>query len=249
MNFSVTFLIVLTATIVPSCIKIDELKDTGVSYATIESDYPDTTGIVWEEIGSAKEILNISEQLVYLSRGDNPIPAEKWDDFKLRLPWAKNIDRFLLFDKTYFYRSVGRPADCEYCETVIEYKGYTWTKLAEIIGVSYIPEGVEDDGPEPGHLFVQTINKCQLVYFEAGRTVYDLTDNQGNTYIMHATETGTPTTEVELPEGWSISTRVLLEPFVLAPFGGGDDCYFNIVRDHLGQGYHQYEYSGATFPE
>jgi len=248
MKFNYTILIVFILFVYTACINIAELEDTGLSYSTIESNYPDTTDIVWEEIGFAKEIINISEQFVFLSRGDNPIPANEWDDFKLTFPWFKNIDRNLMFDKTYFYRSIGRPVDCEYCEVVIEQKGYTWTKLAEIIGVSYVPKGVVDDGPGPGHLFIQTINKCQLVYFDAGRTVYDLADNQGNVYIMHATETGNPTAEVELPEGWSISTRVLSEAFILAPFGGGDDCYFNIVRDHLGQGYHQYKYSSLKFP-
>ena len=36
---------------------------------------------------------------------------------------------------------------------------------------------------------------------------------------------------------------------VILPFGKGEDYYFNIVGDHLGQGYHQYKYANAYYPE
>jgi len=41
----------------------------------------------------------------------------------------------------------------------------------------------------------------------------------------------------------------LQEPLFILPFGKGDDCYFNIVGDHLGQGYNQYKYANEYYPE
>ena len=52
---------------------------------------------------------------------------------------------------------------------------------------------------------------------------------------MHATETGEPNLDVILPKGWTINKVNLQEPLVILPFGKGEDCYFNIVGDHLGQ--------------
>ncbi|MEI8093734.1 MAG: hypothetical protein WCG80_05940 [Spirochaetales bacterium] len=47
--------------------------------------------------------------------------------------------------------------------------------------------------------------------------IYRLTDGQGNAYVMHATETGTPNLNVTLPAGWSLEKvelagRVLQHP-------------------------------------
>ena len=40
----------------------------------------------------------------------------------------------------------------------------------------------------------------------------------------------------------------LKEPLIVLPFGDKEDCYFNIVGDHLGQGFHQYKYADEYFP-
>lgn len=70
-----------------------------------------------------------------------------------------------------------------------------------------------------------------------------MSDGKGNLYVMHATESGSPTTDVSLPSGWNIQKITITSPLIITPFGGGDECYFNIVGDHLGQGYHQYVYA------
>ena len=101
--------------------------------------------------------------------------------------------------------------------------------------------------PEEGYLVVKIIKKCQMLRFE--NKIYQLTDNKGNYYVMHATETGKPNLDVILPKGWTIKKVALQEPLVILPFGKGEDCYFNIVGDHLGQGYHQYKYANAYYPE
>lgn len=78
-------------------------------------------------------------------------------------------------------------------------------------------------------------------------SIYQLTDNKGNYYVMHATETGKPDTTVNLPIGWSLKKVILNEPLIISPFGGGNECYYNIVGDHLGQGYHQYIFADKFY--
>ena len=67
--------------------------------------------------------------------------------------------------------------------------------------------------------------------------------------MMHATETGKPSLNVVLPEGFTVEKIKLNEPLIIVPFGDKEDCYFNIVGDHLGQGYHQYSYAGESYPQ
>jgi hypothetical protein len=78
--------------------------------------------------------------------------------------------------------------------------------------------------------------------------IYQLSDDKGNLYVMHATETGTPNLDVVLPEGFSLKKVKLDAPLAILPFGDKEDCYFNIVGDHLGQGYHQYKYADDFYP-
>jgi hypothetical protein len=79
-------------------------------------------------------------------------------------------------------------------------------------------------------------------------SIFQLSDNKGNFYVMHATETEKPDTSVILPLGWSIKQVFLKEPLIISPFGGGNECYYNIVGDHLGQGYHQYIFADSVYP-
>ena len=75
-----------------------------------------------------------------------------------------------------------------------------------------------------------------------------MSDDKGNLYVMHTTETGTRDLNVVLPKGFKIQKVTLKEPLIIIPFGEKEDCYFNIVGDHLGQGYHQYAYAGEYYP-
>jgi hypothetical protein len=65
---------------------------------------------------------------------------------------------------------------------------------------------------------------------------------------MHATETGKADTTATLPSGWTLKKLILKEPLSISPFGGGNECYYNIVGDNLGQGYHQYIFSDKFYP-
>lgn len=66
--------------------------------------------------------------------------------------------------------------------------------------------------------------------------------------VMHATETGEVDFSVDLPDGWELAEVTLEEPLVVTPFGGGDECFHNVLRDNAGQGYHQYVFTSSTYP-
>ena len=229
-----------------SC-SFDTVKESGIKYPTKPAfELPSNT--LFQEVEFATELINIKEKLVVIGIGDNSIPRDKWEDFKPRLPWQKNIDRHILIDKTAFLRSPDALSDClnSDCKTQIEYKGYSWTKLASPLAVDFIPSKTNLLKPEKGHLVVKVIKKCQLVVFE--NEIYQMSDGKGNLYAMHATETGTPNLNVVLPKGYTIQKVTLEEPLIIIPFGEKEDCYFNIVGDHLGQGYHQYQYANDFYP-
>lgn len=229
-----------------ACLSIDTIEESGISYLTLPSELPDD--LLWAQIGSAKELINVRKKIVIVSGGSNPADIDEWENFRSGFPWRKNIDRNLLFDSTYFYRSPGIASDCTVCISEVEYKKHSWVKLAQIVGVTFIPEKTSILKPDEGHLVVKTIEKCQSILYLKGKEVFELSDDKGNSYIMHATEKSNPNLDVVLPEGWLLESRILEEDLVIGPFGGGDFCYYNILGDHLGQGYHQVEYSDEIFP-
>ena len=241
-SYSLTILIVV---LFQSC-GLPTSKQVGLRFSTEKSKLPDS--LSWREIGFAKELINQKEKIVVISGGTNPIPGDKWTDFKPSFPYAKNIDRHLLFQKTCFYRSPNTNLDCRgsECITQREYKGYTWVELAEPICVDFIPDKTDLLKPAKGHLTIKTIKKCQALIFKD--SIYQLTDNRGNYYVMHAFENNKPDTSVVLPKGWTLKKVYIKEPLIVSPFGGGNNCYFNIVGDHLGQGYHQYVFADKIYP-
>ncbi len=224
------------------------LEEAGLRYRTTQA-IPIPDDVDWGSIGFAKELIHQPESMVVVDGGPNPVPDQEWDDFKPRFPWSKNIDRNILFQKTFFIRSPYAPMDCSgsNCLIIREYKDYTWLELAQPAAVDYIPGETNFLKPDPGYLVVKVIRKCQFLQFEDG--FYRLTDGRGNFYAMHATETGEPTTEVVLPPGWTVKRIDFVQPLTLSPFGSDGECYFNMVGDHLGQGYHQYIYAAETYPE
>ena len=70
------------------------------------------------------------------------------------------------------------------------------------MAIDFIPSKTDILKPEEGYLVVKVIKKCQLLRFE--NEIYQLTDNKGNFYAMHATETGMPDLDVTLPKGWTL---------------------------------------------
>jgi hypothetical protein len=238
-------LLVLTAHLFQSC-GLKTAKEIGLNFSTEKSKLPDT--LIWKKIGFAKELINQKELMVVISGGSNPIPLEIWDDFKPTLPYTKNLDRHLLFQQTAFYRSPNTDVNCKDGDCIIqrEYKNYTWVEMAKPICVDFVGGKTDMLKPEKGHLVIKTIQKCQTVLFTD--SIFQLTDNKGNYYVMHATETGKPDTTVILPSGWRLKKEKLKEPLIISPFGGGNECYYNILGDHLGQGYHQYIFAQTMYP-
>jgi len=240
------FFIFITILFLKSC-GFDSVEEAGIKYPTTPA-FELPSNIEWMKVGHANELINVKENLVVISGGDNEIPKELWEDFKPRLPWQKNINRNLLIDKTVFLRSPNAPSDCtgEDCLEYIDYKDYSWIELANPLAVDYIPSKTDMLKPAEGHLVVKVIKKCQVVAFE--NEIYQMSDDKGNKYVMHATETDTPNWNVVLPRGFKLEKVKLDEPLIIVPFGDKEDCYFNIVGDHLGQGFHQFEYADKFYP-
>ena len=245
MKGNIYLMVFISALVLTSC-GLKSSEEVGLRFSTEKSKLPDTLN--WKKIGFAKELLNQKEMIVVISGGTNPIPSEKWDDFKPSFPYRKNIDRYLLFQQTAFYRSPNTDINCNDadCIKLRKYKNYTWVEMAKPIYVDFVGGETDILKPEKGHLVIKTIQKCQTVMFID--SIFQLTDNKGNYYVMHATESGKPNTTAVLPDGWTLKKVILKEPLIISPFGGGNECYYNIVGDNLGQGYHQYIFSDKYYP-
>jgi hypothetical protein len=230
-------------------------KPLEISYATVQTVLPANyacAGGGGEAGGVAKEILNLETDDIYVAGGANAIPDDVWAETNFRIPIFKNSTRNLLFEGSCFFRSPDAEATCsgDACFTLEEISGYTWLKLTTVAGQECFPDadGCRGDVVEPGYVSINTIAKCHYITYD-GPVIYELSDGQGNLYVMHATATGTPDTEgPTLPDGWTLTERAIDEPLELLPFGGGNDCYYNVVRDNLVQSYHQYAYGGERYP-
>lgn len=234
------------------CISIPSIKAAGVSYPTTPVAWPEAVACLNDETpGMAKEVIMGSTRTVVVAGGDRPISDEAWEDFSPGLGNLKNQNRNLLFEDSCFWRSPVSPASCagDDCRRQVEIKGYTWIELSEVVAMDCIPEGTANCGTEgvpEGALTVTVTRKCHEVVFEGDAWI--LGGPSGERAIMHATEAEAPTVDVSLPQGWTLEQTTLTEPLVLHPFGAEGDCYYNILRDHRVQAYHQFEYSGASFP-
>lgn len=137
----------------------------------------------------------------------------------------------------------------EACRIIQEIDGYAWMELSIVDSQDCLPSadaGCAASGVDPNAISVTVTRKChQLVYEDE---IYELVDPAGNRYVMHATDTGAPDLDVALPDEWVLTKVTLDEPLEILPFGGGDACYHNVLRDNLGQGYHQYVFADETYP-
>lgn len=199
----------------------------------------------------AIELIDLGNDVVYLSGGDNPITEAEWDATTVRFPHMKNSKRYLLFDDNCLYRSPDKPADCPEggCATFVELYDHSWFILNALSGQGCYPDasGCNQAVVNPGYVSITTIDKCQELTWN-GPTINELVDDRGNRYVMHATATGAPDlTNVVLPTGWRLAQKSLSEPLTIQPRGEGH-CYYNILRDNLMQSYHQYVFADNLFP-
>lgn len=230
-------------------------KPLEITFATVQTAMPEGASCAGgneDSPGVAKEFINLETDDIYVAGGPNVMPDDVWANFTFRLPLLQNSTRNLLFNGSCFFRSPDADADCvgDACFTIEEVVGYSWLKLTTIAGQSCFPDasGCTGDVVNPGYVSINTIAKCHRIIYN-GPVIYELSDGHGNVYVMHATATGTPdVTGPSLPVGWTLREREISEPLVLLPFGGGDDCYYNVVRDNLVQAYHQYAFADAQYP-
>ena len=235
-----------------ACVSIPSIADARISYPTTPVAWPETLECLNDQTpGMPKEVLVGATRTVVVAGGDDPIPDAAWADFSPGLGNVKNQNRNLLFEDSCFWRSPAAPASCQgdACRSQVEIKGYTWVELAEVLAMDCIPKGAANCGtrgvPE-GALTVTVTRKCHELVFEGDAWI--LSGPSGERAIMHATEAAAPTGDVSLPDGWTLERTTLAEPLVVHPFGADGDCYYNIFRDQRVQAYHQFAYSGASYP-
>lgn len=228
-------------------------EEAGLSFQTVTSSRPAESTCLNNAgaAGLAKELINIRENVVVAGVGASAMPDDEWADYSPGLPWQKNVDRNTMFTDHCFYRSPMAPVDCQSdeCREDREVDGYSWVELSVINAQDCFATGDAECsalGVDPGAISVTVTSKCHQITFED--EIYELVDPAGNRYVMHATDTGTPDLNPELPEGWTLSRTTLDEPLEVLPVGGGESCYHNVLRDNLGQGYHQYVFADDQYP-
>jgi hypothetical protein len=238
--------------LVLSCFKIPSVEGSGVVFPTTPILWPSSVSCLNQDNPSlAKEVVVGATMTVVVAAGDQAISDADWPDFDPGLTNLKNNDRNLLFGESCFWRSPNAPESCqgESCRTMVEIKEYSWLELAQIVASDCIPagsKGCSNDGVSPGALSLAVIKKCQEVVFSG--SAWFLTGPNGERAVMHATESGVPSGDVDLPPGWSLAQQTLTEDLVLHPYGEEGDCYYNILRDELVQTYHQIGFAGSSFP-
>jgi len=237
---------------VVACLPLESSLDAGVYYKTVSVAWPEDTECLNDKDPEiAKEIVIGDTLMVAVAGGDNPIPDSEWEDFRPGWGNRKNSTRNLQFDDSCFVRSPWADEDCEGedCASIVEVKDYTWLELSQILSVDCLPSG-DACNPEKlksGELAFIVTRKCHRITF-AGEQIF-LVGPNGEEAVLHASAgSKAPTTDVELPDGWSIERRTLDQPLTIHPFGGEGECFFNVIRDELAQSYHQIAYAGDTYP-
>jgi hypothetical protein len=232
------------------CISIPTAQSAGVSFSTEPSDWPANVTCLNDPTAMnvvAKEVLYATKLTVVIAGGDKAISDEKWATYTPSAPNTKNSDRHTLFTHSCFIRSPGKTADCvgDGCRDVLTLDGYSWIGLSKVRAADCVGTCAGTTAKPGGLVFVVT-EKCHEMTFEGEQ--HFLNGPSGERAIMHATPDGTPRTDVELPAGWTITTETLSAPLVLRPFGGGDACFYNIIRDSQLQSYHQLKFAGPSYP-
>jgi hypothetical protein len=134
---------------------------------------------------------------------------------------------------------------------------YAWINIAKTTCgfvypnavIPFNPSGVAPDN----NVVVSVANKCSSYKYIAGTTRVYLMDPWGNKYIMHAYADGfdvasTDLSVIKLPQGWIAARETLVATDFLNSFVWPDPatptqphpyCLSVVLRDNLGNGYHQ----------
>jgi hypothetical protein len=194
----------------------------------------------------AKELIDTTTGTVYIAGGANAISDADWVHYQPPVSLRKNSTRHLLFERSCYLRSFSAPEDCsgQSCLVSREIDGATWIELARSSRQRCLPDpqGCTPAHGTPGNLRATALVKCQTLEF-AGR-IHDLSDGTGNRFVMHATGDGTPSHDVALPPGWTLTERTLEAPLIVRPASLAG-CEYVLLRDARDQSYHQYDFSGT----
>jgi hypothetical protein len=229
------------------CASIPTSRQAGVSFAHVVSSWPEGTPCLNKTVqhGIAKEVLLGRTMTVAIAAGSQAISDADWVNYSPSFFNRKNSDRHTLFARSCFSRSPSRPVSCvgDACAEYVMMDGHSWVALSKVEAADCLPDAsaCTDSGAKPGGLFVVTTRKCHELVFEG--SVFMLHGPKGERAVMHATSDGHPTTDVVLPAGWSLQEETLTEPLVVHPFGGGDACFYAIIRDEKLQSYHQLSFA------
>jgi hypothetical protein len=232
-------------------ISLPTAAEAGISYKTEASAWPaDVACLNAQAVTVAKEVFMGSTRTVVIAGGADAISDDAWATYSPSLGNRKNSNRHLLFTNSCFSRSPGVDAECsgDACRAIVDLDGYTWVALSRIDAADCLPAdgGCDPANVRAGQLLFVVTEKCHELRFTD--EAFFLRGPNGEVAVMHATADGNPTTEVELPAGWSVARESLADELVVHPFGGDGACFYNIIRDHRLQSYHQIAYAGARYP-
>jgi hypothetical protein len=97
---NIAYLLICSILFIFQSCGIKTAKEAGLHFSTEKSKLPDVLN--WKEIGFAKELINQIEWIVVISGSSNPIPLEKWNDFKASFPYKKILTVICFFNKLHF---------------------------------------------------------------------------------------------------------------------------------------------------
>lgn len=218
-----------------------------------------------DAISEAYEIVNVISGDIYIQGGSDPMTAEEFESYPQKLPegpFIKNSGiRYLQFQGSCQWRSPTAPVNCtDDCVETLDYLNATWVlfSLKGCQGSYPVPGLVNttDVTPPPGNITLIMTEQCKAEAFEPGVAPwnYMITDEWGNTYVMHAAGSNLTTPEeyeewmsgLELPPGWTVETLELGETWYLLPLLYGDSCLYPLLRDNLNNGWQQIGYNGTS---
>jgi hypothetical protein len=201
--------------------------------------------------------------MISAASGDNKMTYDEFITYPAQVgPYKLNTPRNLQFSSNCFFKSPNEPIDCAPGECITnvaipELNNTTWGELALNECSSYYPDSSIEIGlgaaPE-GNILVSVISKCQNMTWTSD-SIYVLTDEWSNVYIMHASGSNTAESleeavaNVALPEGWSVESVNITEPLTIYPRMVEDgSCYYTIVRDSQDNSYHEVGCGGSVQP-
>lgn len=202
--------------------------------------------------------------MISAASGDNKMTYDQFITYPPQVgAYSLNTPRNLQFSSNCFFKSPNESFDCAPGECITnvaipELDDTTWGELADNKCASYYPDSSTAValGPAPeGNVLVSVISKCQNMTWTSD-SIYVLTDEWSNTYIMHAS--GSNTTEslkeaasnAVFPEGWSVESVNITEPLTIYPRMVEEDgsCYYTIIRDSQDNSYHEIGCGGSVQP-